>query len=309
MKQKLAGIGIVILFVSMLISPRAVFSGALEGLLLWFQIILPTLFPFILITNLLIQTESALYISHALGGILCPIFKVSNNGSLAVIVGFLCGYPMGSKAAADLTSSGYITEQEGGYLLSFCNNTSPVFILNFIVWKTLGRGEYLLPSLAILLGTPILMSFVFRRFYLKGQKKFPDLKQERPSRGNWNFDLVDTCMMDSIETITKVGGYILLFSVLASLVQSSPFQAGIINALLPALEVTNGIALLGKASLPFTVLYPAIIGITAFGGFCAAAQTQCMIQKTSLGTGPYIAQKLATGVVASLLAAAYLYFF
>lgn len=309
MKQKLAGISIVILFVSMLISPRAVFSGALEGLLLWFQIILPTLFPFILITNLLIQTGSALYISNALGGILCRIFKVSKNGSFAVIAGFLCGYPMGSKAAADLICQGYITEQEGRYLLSFCNNASPVFILNFIVWKTLGRKEYLLPSLVILLGTPILMSFVFRRFYLKGQKKFPDLKQERASRERWNFDLADTCMMDSIETITKVGGYIVLFSVLVSLVQSAPFQTGAVNALLPFLEVTNGISLIGKASLSFTVLYPAIMGITAFGGFCAAAQTQCMLRNTSLGTGPYIAQKLATGMVASLLAAACLYFF
>lgn len=308
MRQKLAGIGIVIFFVLMLISPKAVFSGALEGLLLWFQIVLPTLFPFILVTNLLIRTNSTHYISNALGGVLCHIFKVSKNGSFAVIVGFLCGYPMGSKAAADLTASGYISEQEGGYLLSFCNNSSPIFIFNFIVWKTLGKEEYLLPSLLILLGTPILMSFIFRHFYLKGQKKFTDLKQEKPVKGNWTFNTVDMCMMDSIETITKIGGYILLFSVILSLILSSPFQVGVLRALLPSLEVTNGITLLGRNSLPFSIQYPSIIGITAFGGFCAAAQTQCMIQQTSLDINLYIIQKLATGGAASLLACAYLHF-
>lgn len=46
--QNLKGLGIVLLFTVMLVSPKAVFTGASEGLLLWFQIILPTLFPFYL---------------------------------------------------------------------------------------------------------------------------------------------------------------------------------------------------------------------------------------------------------------------
>ena len=129
--------GIVFLFLIMLICPKAVFTGASQGLLLWFQIILPTLFPFLLVTDLLLATGSIRYISSAFGGILSRIFGVSENGSFAVITGFLCGYPMGAKTAADLTVSNYISREEGQYLLSFCNNTSPVFILNFLVWKTL----------------------------------------------------------------------------------------------------------------------------------------------------------------------------
>ena len=98
MKHNLAGIGIVILFAFMLISPKAVFNGASEGLLLWFQIILPTLFPFIIITNLLLCTDSIHYISRAFGRVLCRIFKVSESGSFAIIVGFLCGYYHGGES-------------------------------------------------------------------------------------------------------------------------------------------------------------------------------------------------------------------
>lgn len=306
MKHNLAGIGIVILFAFMLISPKAVFNGASEGLLLWFQIILPTLFPFIIITNLLLCTDSIHYISRAFGKVLCRIFKVSESGSFAIIVGFLCGYPMGAKVTADLITTGYVTEDEGRYLLSFCNNTSPVFILNFIVWKTLGREEYLLPSLLILLGTPMVMSIPFRRFYLHGQKTFPALKKTGQSKKDWGFRIVDTCIMDSFETITKVGGYIILFSVILALVQSAPWQPAPVRMILPALEVTNGIALIGKSTLPFTIQYPAILALTSFGGICAAAQTQCMIQKTSLSVVPYILEKLATAGVTSLIAVLYL---
>lgn len=307
MKRNLAGAGIVLLFAFMLMSPKAVFNGASEGLLLWFQIILPTLLPFIMITNLLVYTDSIHYISRIFGRLLSCIFKVSENGSFAVIAGFLCGYPMGAKVAADLIIGRYITEGEGKYLLSFCNNTSPVFIMNFIIWKTLGREDLLIPSILILLGTPMLLSFVFRRFYLKGEKYFCNQKKETRNRKKWNFQVVDTCIMDGFETITKVGGYIIVFSVILSLFQSLPLKPVLLQILLPSLEVTNGIAIIGKSKVIFDLQYPAIIGLTSFGGFCAAAQTQCMIQKTNISIFPYIIEKLVTAVVASLIAFLYLH--
>lgn len=306
MKQSFAGIGIVILFAFMLISPRAVFDGASEGLLLWFQIVIPTLFPFILITNVLLYTNSIHYISKACGKALCHIFKVSESGSFAIVTGFLCGYPMGAKVTADLIKSQYITENEGRYLLSFCNNTSPIFILNFIVLKTLKKEEFLLPSLGILLITPILLSFIFRRFYLHGQKQFPSLGKKAINTSGWDFRLGDTCIMDSFEAITKIGGYIILFSVLLTLVQSIPWEIPGFYLILPFLEVTNGIVLFGESSLPFHIQYPAILMLTSFGGICAIAQTKCMIQKTSLSIGPYVIEKLVTAVATSLIAILYL---
>ncbi len=308
MKRNLAGIGIVLLFGLMLISPKAVFNGASEGLLLWFQIILPTLFPFIIITNLLLYTDSIHYISGIFGKLLCWVFKVSENGSFAVIVGFLCGYPMGAKVTADLISTGHITEDEGKYLLSFCNNTSPVFILNFIVWKTLKREDLMIPSLFILLSTPMLLSFIFRRYYLHGEKCFYNMKKSRQEKKNWNFKIIDTCIMDSFETITKVGGYIILFSVVLSLAESSPWQPHLMQIFLPSLEVTTGIAMIGKSQASFLIQYPAILGLTSFGGLCAVAQTQCMIQKTSLSIITYTIEKLAAAGATSLIALLYLYF-
>ena len=311
MKRNLPGIGVVVLFAVMLISPKAVFNGASEGLLLWFQIILPTLFPFSIITNLLLCTDSIHYISDAAGAILTKIFRVSENGSFAIIVGFLCGYPMGAKVTADLITSGYVTKEEGRYLLSFCNNTSPVFILNFIVWKTLGKEELLIPSLLILLLTPMLMSFLFRKLYLKGAGKFETRdSQRRTDKTNeeWSFRIMDSCIMDSFETITKVGGYIILFSVILELIRSIPLEIPAISWILPTLEVTNGIALLGRSSLPLTVSYPAILALTSFGGFCSVAQTQCMIQKTGLSILPYTIEKLATAMVTSLFAFLYIMF-
>lgn len=312
--QTYLSFGIVFLFLIMLICPKAVFTGASEGLLLWFQIILPTLFPFLLVTNLLLATGSIRYISSAFGSALSRLFKVSQNGSFAVLTGFLCGYPMGAKTAADLTVSGYISQEEGRYLLSFCNNTSPVFILNFLVWKTLKDERLMFPTLCILMLSPVIVSFFTRKKYQKHGHSFTEpsdtFSSRRPaSKQSFHFRKIDSSIMDSFETLIKVGGYIILFSVILTLFQSLPFELPGLSYVLPFLEVTNGIVMLAASPLPVNLSYPLILGLTAFGGLCSVAQTQCMVQKAGLPILPYIKEKLAAALTASILGTLYLLLF
>lgn len=310
MKHFPAGIFVTALFAAMLIFPQAVFSGAEEGLLLWFQIIFPTLFPFLVVTSLLLSSGGLNLITRLFGGLFRRIFRVTQNGAFAVLAGFLCGYPMGAKVTADLLRAEKISDREARYLLSFCNNTSPVFIVNFIVWKTFGDERLMLPTLLILIGSPVLMSFIFRRIYLKGRHPFPEpsaaLKEKKT---RFDFSVLDSCMMNSFEAIVKVGGYIILFSVLLSLLEELSGQHSILMAAAPALEVTNGILLLSSSVSDPGLRYAAVLGLTSFGGLCSAAQTQCMLEGTGLSVIPYIIQKLTTAAAASLLSFIYLALF
>ena len=310
MKHFPAGIFVTALFAAMLIFPQAVFSGAEEGLLLWFQIIFPTLFPFLVVTSLLLSSGGLNLITRLFGGLFRRIFRVTQNGAFAVLAGFLCGYPMGAKVTADLLRAEKISDREARYLLSFCNNTSPVFIINFIVWKTFGDERLMLPTLLILIGSPVLMSFIFRRIYLKGRHPFPEpsaaLKEKKT---RFDFSVLDSCMMNSFEAIVKVGGYIILFSVLLSLLEELSGQKSILMTAAPALEVTNGILLLSSSVSDPGLRYAAVLGLTSFGGLCSAAQTKCMLEGTGLSVIPYIIQKLTTAAAASLLSFIYLALF
>lgn len=302
----MTGLIIVILFIAMLCSPHAVFSGAEEGLLLWFQIVFPTLFPFMLISALMLEGGGLRIIAKLFGNSLGKIFCTSRNGAFAVLCGFLCGYPMGAKVTADLVRSGKIAKEEGGYLLSFCNNTSPVFIINFIIWKTLDRDDLLIPTLFILMGVPVLMSFLFRRNYLKGRKTFPTVSETGHNHEkHLILSLFDSCMMNSFEGIVKVGGYIIFFSILIALFEGFRGDAAA-TALLPFLEMTNGIVMIRQSFPDITVAYPLILGLTSFGGVCSLAQTQCMIEGTGLSVGFYFIQKLTAAVAASLFAYIYI---
>lgn len=310
MKKNIFSILLTTFFFFMLFYPEETFRGASDGLLLWFQIILPTLLPFIIITNLLVSTNTLYYISRLVSPVISPIFQTSPAGTFVVIAGFLCGYPMGAKVTGDLLRDGKINQNEAMYLLSFCNNTSPVFIMNYVVLKTLGKKELLLPSLGILFLAPVLISFLSRRIYkIKTYKKQVDIANTVPHT-RFHFDLIDHTIMNGFETITKVGGYIILFSVLIALLKEIPIISSLWNLLfLPSLEVTNGIIMLASSKISFPVMFPLMMALISFGGICSIAQTQCMIQGTGLPILPYIAEKLVTAIVTSLLATIYLQFF
>lgn len=310
MKQLLSGLPVLVLFLAMLFSPKAVFDGAESGLLLWFQVVFPTLFPFMLVSGLMLSGGGLVVISRIFGRLFSTLFATSPNGSFAVIAGFLCGYPMGAKVSADLVRSGRISRDEGAYLLSFCNNTSPIFIMNFIVWKTFDREELMIPTLLILIGVPAFLSLFFRRFYLKGRKKFSDLSDKKKNNVKLlNFEMLDSCLADSFESIVKVGLYIIFFSILIALPGKLSAGHPLLAGILPALEMTNGILMIHKAAPDLTVSYPLILGLTSFGGFCSAAQTKCMLKAASLPILPYIIQKLTAAAAASLLGIVYMHVF
>ena len=310
MKQLLSGLPVLVLFLAMLFSPKAVFEGAESGLLLWFQVVFPTLFPFMLVSGLMLSGGGLVVISRIFGRLFSTLFATSPNGSFAVIAGFLCGYPMGAKVSADLVRSGRISRDEGAYLLSFCNNTSPIFIMNFIVWKTFDREELMIPTLLILIGVPAFLSLFFRRFYLKGRKKFPDLSDKKKNNVKLlNFEMLDSCLAESFESIVKVGLYIIFFSILIALPGKLSAGHPLLAGILPTLEMTNGILMIHKAAPDLTVSYPLILGLTSFGGFCSAAQTKCMLKAASLPILPYIIQKLTAAAAASLLGIVYMHVF
>ena len=289
-------------FAIMLIFPRQTFEGASNGLLLWFQIVLPTLLPFIILSNLLIHTNAVTYISSITKPFLQKLFRVSDYGCYAVFVGFLCGYPMGAKVVADLIQTEKISQNEGQYLLSFCNNTSPMFIISFIVMQNFKNESLLLGTLIILYLAPVMCSFLFRRFYQVKKQLFKEINNSKEGFC-FDFNLFDNCIMNGFDTITKVGGYIILFSILFALGKQLPLMW-----FLPTLEISCGVSYITSLGIPLATVYPYVLALTSFGGFCAIAQTNSMIQESQLSILPYIIQKLITALVTSLLAIVYIQF-
>ena len=98
MKKNISPVILMLCFGLMLLLPEEVFQGASNGLLLWFHTILPTLFPFLLITGLLMGTGSILVLPPARPPVTKTVLCIASR-QFSILAGFLCGYPMGAKSS------------------------------------------------------------------------------------------------------------------------------------------------------------------------------------------------------------------
>lgn len=304
-------IPILILFFSMLSFPQTVFTGASYGLVLWFRHVLPTLLPYMILINVLICTPALHWICRITSTFLCPLLGTSYYGTFAVLTGFLCGYPMGAKTTSDLLNVNKISRSEASYLLSFCNNTSPAFILSYVVAQNMKERNLCIPFFLILTFTPLMLSFIFRLFYRLPESScsFPQVTPGSFSNPSESISdsFLDRCILNAFESVTKVGGYMMMFSVLIQLLASVLPNTIFSLLLYSSLEISTGIRLLFSSALYTTEKIILSAFLTSFGGWCCIAQTYSMISSSQLPILPYITAKLVTALVTSLLISAYIY--
>lgn len=308
--KKLSVFFLIGFFLLMLFSPETVSSGAANGLLLWYRRVLPVLFPFLLITGLMIRTGSISLINQTLSPILKPFLGISENASFSVVCGFLCGFPVGAKSCSDLTDQGAVSSAEGEYLLSFCNNVSPAFLTGYVAVQSLKQPEMAQICLLLPILAALCCSFLFRRWYLP-RKSFVIAREQADPRQSLPFsEALDESILSACDSITKIGGYMIVFSVLLSFMEKLSFRNFFWKLLLlPGVEITGGIRMLCQLGLTSKLRFLLVMAHCSFGGVCALFQTKCMIRSQNWSFLRYITEKLITAMVTSLFAFCYLKLF
>lgn len=304
MKKNIYSICSVLLFFIILSNPLQSVEGAKNGLLLWFNTIIPTLLPFIIISNIMIQLNTTEKISYLLYPITSKLLGISKQANYSIIMGMLCGYPMGAKATADLVTYHKITRYEGQYMLNWCNNVSPMFIISFIIHTTLKQPDLLLQILIALYGAPLLTALLLNISFRRHNSKIIMEPCHIPKLDTpaIDFKLIDQCIMNGFETIVKLGGYIILFSILSNfLIYWLHVNAYLKSFILGSVEITTGISYIGTAPLSVSNQFMIICIITAFGGLSSIAQTESIIKSSGLSIGKYIRSKLLTAFLSFVI--------
>lgn len=287
------------------IFPSLSVKGAKEGLLLWFNTIIPTLFPFILITNILRELDGIKFFQRIFGSVIQKIFRTSPNSSYPIIAGFLCGYPMGAKTIADTYDGGYITSGEANYLLTFCNNPSPMFIINFIVLTNLNDTALILPFFVII----YLSTYLNARIHSLTYKINAPNSIRAAECHEEKVGFFDRCITSSFELLCKIGGYLILFSMLNQYISKLPMLSEMNKIMISGfLEQTTGITLLSQSALDIKVKIVLSIVITCFGGLAITAQTYSVIQGKGLSIKKYLLGKILNALLALILSLIYVFF-
>lgn len=300
---------------SLIIFSKNNLSAAKNGLVLWANSVVPSLFPFFIATELLSHTNFAYILGKFLNKIMKPIFNVSGEGSFALIMGIISGYPIGAKIAVNFRNNKICSKEECERLLSFTNNSGPLFIVGTVGISMFGNSTIGLLLLVTHILASITVGFIFR-FWKYNHNSISEVPiSYKESKSNISLsnlgEIIGNSISSSINTILLIGGFIVLFSVLISILQASSMLNIISNSITPILdllhipqefstgiisgilELTNGLSLITnihvkKISLNI-ILASFLLG---FGGISILLQVWSIVAKSDLSIKPYILGKM-----------------
>ena len=132
MGDLLLGIGLLCATLALLADPQAALEAARNGLELCGNVIIPSLFPFFVLSSLVVDLGLAGYLGRLLEKLMRPLFRVNGACASALALGFIGGYPVGARTAISLYQNGMCSRTEAQRLLAFCNNSGPAFILGVV---------------------------------------------------------------------------------------------------------------------------------------------------------------------------------
>ncbi len=304
MKRKIIIFFYICLLLFLLFHPKEALIGVKNGLGLWLNIMIPTLLPFLILTGALLKTGNIRKLLKPSAFFWKTFFGLSPAGAYVLILGLLCGYPMGAKLAHDLYINQQISHREGEYLLTFSCNASPAFIISYLsgilLKNKISAVQMILTFLAADLFCMLFFRFVVYRGHTVDSVCVNKIKKETYQQDSTGA-ILDVSIMDGFETITRLGGYILLFSlILASISFYWPFHAQSCMLFTAPLELTTGLKQIAGAPLPWKSRYLASMLLTSFGGFCVMAQTKSVLEN-SLSLIPYAISKCLNASVIFLI--------
>lgn len=295
MKKSIPGILSVLCLLMLLFHPELSLEGARQGILLWGNVVLPTLLPFMICSGVIVAMDAIHILTGPFTPVLSGILKLSGQGSYVLISGLLCGYPMGAKTTSDFLDSGRISQEEGRYLLAVSNHPSPMFVLGYVIAQIRAIPQIAdscpVWAVAAALYLPVIpISILARKCYHFRRTDSPVPDDTVCDKYPFSFD---AHMMSCFETMVKIGGYIMLFSILALYLTVCPFPmpALVKPALLGALEITTGIHAIAH-SVPGMTGALLIMGSAAFGGVSGIFQTKSVLKNAGLSIRHYMLWKL-----------------
>ncbi len=284
-------------------------DAALIGVNLVVKTIIPTIFPFSVICNLLISYDGVGLYSKILGPILCKPLKLSKSSSFPIVASFLSGYPLGCKYCCDLYSLGYINRSEFERLLNIASNASPMFIIGSIGATMLGDIRL---GFILLIGN-YLSSIIVGILTINDSKASLTWKELPKNNINVNFgSALKSALDNGINTTLQVGAFVVLFSIIISIIKNNTYisivfynieeflnlpKYSIYGLFLGSVEFTNGCKLI--TTLPLTLPFKlAIISfICSFSGLSVIAQISSFVYKYDISIAKYSFIKFIQGVI------------
>ena len=294
--------------VSIILHPREISAAVLVSLSLCGNTLLPTLFPFFVLSSLVIKLDLFRPLTRCMEGFMETLFHLPGQCASALVLGLIGGYPSGAKTAAELYRNGLCSKEEAENLLSFCNNCGPAFLFGAVGCGIFGGAKYGLLLTGVHDTAALLTGVLLNRC-----GKCTYMKPQRPYSGPVP---LSAAFVDSVTgamgAMLNLCSFVLCFGAITRLLTLSglprlaadlflPFltpQAGE-NLLLGLLEMTQGITALSSEPLPVRLILTA--ALLGWGGVSVHCQVLGLLRDIDLNLKKYLQGKLLHSIISAAL--------
>jgi len=258
--------------------------------------VIPSLFPYMVISNLIVRSGALSFL-----GRLFPIsrlFSLPAHATAPIILGAVCGFPIGAKSAAAMYENGQISKSDAEVLISCANNTGPSFVVSVIggaFWKSLRFGWelYIFQLLSSLISALLVNRIILPH-------KSSNLKA--PEKSANSLDLF-SAVCDSVSSVLSVCGFIVFFSVISGFAlpfvsRISPNASVFLSAILEFCQGTRLAASIGGLKGRF--LTGLAVGFSGISVFC---QTAAFTERSGLSLRRLTVTKVMQGLICGAMCA------
>ncbi|ATD54931.1 sporulation integral membrane protein YlbJ [Clostridium chauvoei] len=298
-----------ILIILFILNLQDCMDAALMGCSLVVKAIVPTIFPFTVICNILISYDGIGLYSKVMGPLFCKPLGLSKACSFPLAASFLCGYPLGAKYCSEIYEMGYIKEKEYLRVLNIATNAGPIFLIGSV-----GAAMLSSPKYGYILLIANYLSIIIVGFLTK--RKNENCQFDRAIAPNFKTKNFGTALKQAIEsginTTLTVGAFVIMFSVFISIIKNNAQISIVLHSLedllklptdslyglfLGSIEFTNGCKLISTSTLSINLKLSMISFICSFSSLSVIAQVSSVVSKYNPPMKKYIFWKFIQGVL------------
>jgi sporulation integral membrane protein YlbJ len=323
------------LIFAFLVSPGSAIQGALQGLSVWREILLPALFPFFVLTEWLSGLGFVKLTGVILGPLMRPLFRLPGCAGFVMVFGFLSGYPVAAKLTAELLRNNELTRSEGERLIGVATTADPMFLISAVTIGFLNRPELASTFIFAHYGASIVLAWLLR---WRGQQQKSSsqnktqfnimqmaihaLRSHRQLDRRSGYEMFRDAITNSLRLIFIIGGLVVFFCIYVSLltsihlmnyfysivyfalsmvsVDSQTLAQSIANGVF---EVTLGVKQLALVDgIPSTLQIVAICFILSWAGLSVHAQIMSLLHDCGVRYLPFVCYRVLHGLLAAGLA-------
>ena len=310
MKRKLSLISAILAFAVLIVSSGAAAEACRRGISVCLELIIPSLFPFFVLSLMLNRLGLPSALGHVLTPLAARIYGVSGAGASALIIGLLGGYPLGAAYIADMRRSGAVSVGECERLLAFCNNSGPAFLIGAI-----GGGVFGSARVGVLLYLVHVLSALLTGLFFRGKNACTESQPILLDSEDIAASLPE-CVKQAAVSLVNVCAFVVFFTVLAGVLDSGgavSLLCGSISAhfgwelhftralLMGILELGSAAgAMQGLAVTPHNLALAACL--VGWGGVSVHMQTAAVLNGTNIKGALHFAGRLISAAAAAVLA-------